>query len=175
MSRFLTVIVFVFLFSADLFGQTNRENVKNTPRYASSRSASDKTVIEQLFIAWNSHDADKVAAAFGEDAVYEDVAAGHINRGRAEVRKWAEEAFVVIENFKIEVVRSSFYKGGGVVEWVWSGTDKGLFKTGKKFSVRGVSVIEVHRGKISSYKEFYDFSTVMRQLGLLPTDKEKVT
>lgn len=59
-----------------------------------------------------------------------------------------------------------------MVEWVWSGTDKGLLKTGKNFSVRGVSIIEVRRGKVSRYKEFYDFSTVLRQLGLLSAGKE---
>ena len=104
--------------------------------------------------------------------MYEDMAAGHISRGRTEVRKWAEGAFAGIENFKLETVSISFQNGRGVAEWVWSGTDKGLLKTGKKFSVRGVSVFEVRGGKISRYKEYYDFSTVMRQVGLLPTEKE---
>ena len=31
--------------------------------------------------------------------------------------------------------------GHGTIEWTFSGTDKDVFKTGKKFSVRGVSVI----------------------------------
>ncbi len=136
------------------------------------KAASDKKVIEKFFAAWNSNDADKAAAYFSEDAVYEDVAAGQIKRGRAEVREWVEGAVVAVENFKLEIVSSSFHKGHGVVEWVWSGTDKGLLKTGKKFSVRGVSVYEIRGGKISRYKEFYDFATVMRQVGLLPAEKE---
>ena len=86
-----------------------------------------------------------------------------------EIRKWVAGAFRDIEHFKLEVVRSSVYKGGGIVEWVWSGTDKGLFKTGKSFSVRGVSVIEARSGKVASYREYYDSATFMRQLGLLPT------
>ena len=134
-------------------------------------SSSDKKVIEQLFAAWNSHDADKVANVFTEDAVYEDVTASHISRGRAEVRKWAAGAFVVFENFKMEVVSSYVHNGRGVAEWVWSGTDKGLHKTGKNFSVRGVSVIEVRDGKISSCKDYYDFATAMKQLGLLPAQE----
>lgn len=170
MSRLFTVIVLVFLFSAALAAQTNRDNV--TDASVSPRSASEKKLIEQLFTAWNSRDADKVAASFCRNAEYEDVTAGQINRGRAEVRNWAAGAFADIENFKIEIKNRSIYSGGGVVEWVWSGIDKGLFKTGKKFSVRGVSVIEVRRGKISRYKEFYDFSTVMRQLGMLPAGQE---
>ena len=151
---------------------TYQGNFGNSAIYAAPQGAGDEKAIERLFAAWNSHDADKVVAAFTEDVVYEDVAAGHINRGRTEVRKWAEGAFAGIENFKIETVSSSFQNGRGVAEWVWSGADKGLLKTGKKFSVRGVSVFEVRGGKISRYKEYYDFSTVMRQVGLLPAEKE---
>ena len=139
---------------------------------STGRSLAARKPIERLFAAWNSGDAEKVVEAFSSDAVYEDVAAGQVNRGRDEIRKWVAGAFRDIENFKLEVIRSSFYKGGGMVEWVWSGTDKGLFKTGKSFSVRGVSVIEVRAGKVSGYKEYYDFGTVMRQLGLLPNDKQ---
>lgn len=141
----------------------------NSSIYAQS---SGNDVIKQLFAGWTSHDPDKVAAVFTEDAVYEDVTASHVSRGRAEVRKWAEGAFMVFEDFKMEFVSGSFANGRGFAEWIWTGTDKGLLKTGKKFSVRGVSVYELHRGKISSYKEFYDFATVMKQVGVLPPEKE---
>lgn len=144
----------------------------NCSKTAITRSSNDARLVEQLFTAWNSRDADKVAECFSKNAVYEDVAAGQTHRGRDEIRKWAAGAFVDIENFKIEVIDSFVREGRGIVEWKWSGTDKGLMKTGKSFSVRGVSVIEVSQGKISSYKEYYDFGTVMRQLGLLPAGKE---
>ena len=50
----------------------------------------------------------------------------------------------------------------------FSGTDKGMFKTGKKFSVRGVSILTLKNGKISHNVDYYDAATVMKQLGLLP-------
>jgi steroid delta-isomerase-like uncharacterized protein len=131
----------------------------------------ERKTIEKLFAAWNFRDVEKVMAVFANEAVYDDAAAGQIHRGKNEIREWVAGAFRDIENFKIEVTRSSFYKGGGIIEWVWSGTDKGLFKTGKSFSVRGVSVVEVRRGKVEHYTEYYDFATVMRQLGLLPAEK----
>ena len=54
---------------------------------------------------------------------------------------------------------------------MFSGTDKDVFKTGKKFSVRGVSVIDMRDGKISpQHVDFYDVATIMRQVvGQLPT------
>jgi ketosteroid isomerase-like protein len=44
-----------------------------------------------------------------------------------------------------------------------------VFNTGKKFSVRGVSAIDVRDGKISRSVDFYDSATIMRQVGVLPT------
>ncbi len=137
-----------------------------------ARHAAYSNEIAELFVAWNSHDPDKVAASFTEDAVYEDVAEGHISRGRSEVRNWAKGAFAVVGDFKYKVVSSSSHNGHGVAEWILIGTDKGLFKTGKKFTVRGASVFEVRGGKISRYTEFYDVATIMRQVGVLPTPKE---
>jgi steroid delta-isomerase-like uncharacterized protein len=131
-------------------------------------SSTDKKTIEQLFAAWSSHDPDKLANLFGKDAVYEDVTADHISRGSAEVRKWAAGGFSVFENFKMEVASISVHNGRGVAEWVWTATDK---KLGKNFSVRGVSIIEVRGGKISRCKDYYDFATAMRQMGLLPAQE----
>jgi steroid delta-isomerase-like uncharacterized protein len=151
---------------------TFNANAQNSSRRAVAQAGSDKRVVEQMFAGWNSHDADKVAAAFSENATYEDVAADQIRHGRAEVREWAAGAFEVFENFKMEIVSSSFHNGSGFVEWIWSGTDKGMHKTGKNFSVRGVSIVEIRKGKIVRYKEFYDWATAMRQLGLLPAENK---
>jgi len=147
----------------------------NSSKYAVPQAGHPKEIV-QLFAAWNSHEPDKVAAAFTEDGVYEDVTAGHVSRGRAEIRKWAEGGFGAFGNLKMEAVSSSYHNGRGVTEWVWSATDKadkGLFKTGKSFSVRGVSVYEVRKGKISRYTEYYDGAAIMKQIGLpMPTEKE---
>ena len=148
---------------------THDGNAQKSSTQAAKQAGSDKRIVEQMFTGWNSRDPDKVAAAFSEDAVYEDVTADHISRGRAEVRKWAAGAFEVFENFKMEIVSSSFHTGSGVVEWIWSGTDKGI---GKNFSVRGVSIVEIRKGKILRCKEFYDWAKAMKQLGLLPAEKK---
>ena len=128
----------------------------------------DNAIVEQAMAAWNAHDADRIAAAYSEDIVYEDVAFGAVNRGRAEMHKFAVDILAAVPDMKLEIVSLAVHDGHGAVEWVWSGTDKGLFKTGKHFSVRGASVFEIRGGKIVSNKDYYDVATVMRQLGLLP-------
>jgi steroid delta-isomerase-like uncharacterized protein len=124
--------------------------------------------VKQAFAAWSAHDPDKLVSFYTDDVVYEDVAYGAVNHGAAELRKFAAEFFEAVPDMKLEPVRSSIRDGHGVVEWVLSGTDKGLYKTGKKFSVRGASIFEMRGGKCASNKDFYDFATIMKQVGVLP-------
>jgi len=132
------------------------------------RKAAGGGFMQQAFAAWNSHAPDKVVTYYTEDVVYEDVAYGAVNHGRAELRKFAAGFIEAVPDLRLEVVSSSIHNGHGVAEWVLSGTDKGLYKTGKKFSVRGASVFAMRGGKCSSNKDFYDLATIMRQVGVLP-------
>jgi len=135
-------------------------------------AAQEKPQISESFIAaWNSHDVEKVISVFTDDVLYEDVAFGALNHGSAELRKFATSIFEAVPDVKFELVSSTVDKGHGTIEWVFTGTDKGLYKTGKRFSVRGVSVIDLRGGKISRNLDFYDAASIMRQVGLLPSEK----
>jgi limonene-1,2-epoxide hydrolase len=70
--------------------------------------------------------------------------------------------------FHIAVVSAHITRGYGTIEWIMSGTDTAVFGTGKPFSVRGVSIVEVRNGKINSISDYYDAATIMRQVGALP-------
>jgi len=118
--------------------------------------------------AWNSHDADAVVAVFTDDAFYEDVPFGVVNQGSAQIRAFAQFFFTVVPDLKVDLINSDLKGGHGTIEWVFSGTDVGLYKTGKQFSVRGVTVIDVHGTKISRNSDYYDLATILRDLGLLP-------
>ena len=127
-----------------------------------------QSLLEKQFAAWNSHDPDKVAACYTDDATYEDVAFGEVAHGREELKKMAAGFFAAVPDMKLEIVSSSQHGNEGSVEWVFSGTDAGLYKTGKKFSVRGASRFQLRGGKFSSNKDFYDSASIMRQVGVLP-------
>jgi steroid delta-isomerase-like uncharacterized protein len=128
----------------------------------------DAAVAEKWIAAWNSHDPDKMLSLFTDDIVYEDVAFGEVSHGSAELRKFAASEFDGVPDLELKRLRADIHGGHGTIEWTFSGTDKGVFKTGKKFSVRGVSVIEMRNGKISRNLDFYDVATIMRQVGQLP-------
>lgn len=126
-------------------------------------------VAEKWIAAWNSHNPDKMLSLFTEDVVYEDVAFGEVSHGTAELRKFFVSEIEGVPDLELKLLSSNIQGGHGTIEWMFSGTDKGVFKTGKTFSVRGVSVIDMREGKISRNLDFYDSATIMRQVGQLPT------
>jgi steroid delta-isomerase-like uncharacterized protein len=135
------------------------------------QTATHKNGIAESWIsAWNSHDPDKVAAIFTPDVTYEDVPFGAVNHGSAELRKFAASEFEGSPDLHVELASSSIEGEHGSIEWTFSGTDAGMFKTGKKFSVRGVSIVTVKNGKISRNVDYYDVATLMKQLALLPSE-----
>jgi len=140
----------------------------------SSLSAQDKAAAGESAIgakwaaAWNSHNADTMVAAFTDEVYYEDVAFGEVSHGTAELRKFATDEWAGVSDLQLKVVRASVHGGHGTIEWTFSGTDKGVFNTGKKFTVRGVSVVDVRGGKISRCLDYYDAATIMKQVGALP-------
>jgi steroid delta-isomerase-like uncharacterized protein len=133
-------------------------------------------IAESWFAAWNSHDPEKVIAIFTPDVLFEDVTFRATSHGSPELRKFAASIFDAVPDAKFELVNASADRKCGHIEWVFSGTDHGLYKTGKRFSVRGVSVIDVRQGRISRELDYYDAASIMRQVGLLgppKTDSEK--
>lgn len=138
---------------------------------AQMAAAQKKTPIADGWIAaWNSHDGEKVVAIFTTDVLFEDVTLGAVNQGSAELRKFAASAFEAVPDMKLEMVNSSVDRGHGSIEWIFSGTDHGFYKTGKRFSVRGVSVIDLHGGKISREVDYWNAASIIRQVGLLPPE-----
>ncbi len=128
-------------------------------------------VAESFIAAWNSHEVEKVISLFTNDVLYEDVTFGAVNHGPSDLRKFAASIFEAVPDVRFELVNSTVNGDHGTIEWVFTGTDKELYKTGKRFSVRGVSVIDLRGGRISRNLDFYDAASIMRQVGLLASDK----
>ena len=137
------------------------------PLHSSSAPATS-SVAESWIAAWNSHDPAKWATHFTADIYYEDVTFGEISRGSAEAQKFAGSFFADVPDLKLELADSSIDGDHGSIQWILSGTDKGIFKTGKPFKVRGVGIITITSGKISRSVDYYDLATIMKQVGLLP-------
>jgi steroid delta-isomerase-like uncharacterized protein len=122
--------------------------------------------------AWSSHDADKLLSLFADDCVYEDVTFGAVNRGLHELRAFAEAVFSAVPDFRIDLTTCFAAGNRAIMEWTLSGTHRGdlpgMPATGKQFSVRGVTVLELQTQKICRNSDYWDAASIMRQVGLLP-------
>jgi steroid delta-isomerase-like uncharacterized protein len=130
-------------------------------------------VLEAWAMAWSSHDTEKVLSLFTDDCIYEDVTFGVINRGKEELRAFADGVFAGIPDFKVDLTTRFAADTWAGMEWVMSGTHKGNFPgmpaTGNHFSTRGVTILELQVGKIRRNSDYWDAASVMRQVGLLPS------
>lgn len=100
-------------------------------------------VLDEWATAWSSHDTDKVLSLFTDDCLYDDVTFGVVNRGKKELRAW-------------------------VLTGTHHADFPGMPATGKRFSVRGATILELQGEKIRRNSDYWDAATVMRQVGLLP-------
>ena len=106
------------------------------------------------------------------DVVYEDVAFGVVNHGREETRRHFQEAFAAFPDLQFELTSLVVAGSRGAAEWTMPGTHTGdypgLPATHQRLSVRGTSVFELAGDTIQRNRDYWDFATVLRQLGLLP-------
>jgi len=132
---------------------------------------SENTSIEAV-AAINNRNMEKFFSCYTDDCIYEDLAVGKINHGKAELKAFYDELLVMAADVKMEEKLN--IRAGDLVasEWVMSGTNTGdipaIRATGKKFSIRGCSIIQLRDGKISRQSDYYNFVSLLQQLGVLP-------
>lgn len=137
----------------------------------SDRQAEVKQMFTDYAATWSTHDVDKMASFFTDDCVFENLARGQVHRGKDKLKEWAKMSFVSFPDFKLEL--TSIFVSGNLLgcEWVITGTHTGnapdFPATGKSFSVRGSSIVELVNGKIKRESIYWDFMTFLRQLELM--------
>jgi steroid delta-isomerase-like uncharacterized protein len=122
-------------------------------------------ILQDYVTASNSHDWNKISPLFTDDCVYEDIGAGEVCHGKQELKAYFDGMLVWSADFRIES-KSLFATGNGIAsEWVMTGTHKA---TGKKYSIRGVSVSELRDGRIRRNTDYWNMSAFLEQIGWLP-------
>jgi steroid delta-isomerase-like uncharacterized protein len=129
-------------------------------------------VVKDYYIAWNSYDVEKIISFFTDDCVYESLASGLVNRGKKQLGDYTKATFSWSPDLKFEM--KSFFGTDNWIgtEWLMTGTHvgdlTGIRATNKRFSIRGTSVIELRKGKISRNSDYWNIMTFLQQVGLMP-------
>ena len=100
-------------------------------------------IAEGLGAAWWSGDVEKIASFFTVDCVYEAVCHGFLYSGQEQLKAMASAILDAIPDLKLEL-KSLFAAGDWLAaQWIETGT-----QNGKRFSLPGASIVELHEGKI---------------------------
>jgi len=119
--------------------------------------------------AWNIHDVDKIATYYTNDCIKEDLAIGKSTRGINEMKALIAGAFATIPDMDIKLVTVFTSGDWAATEWIMSGSYSNNFPgmpqaTGKSFSVRGASIIELRNDKISRISDYWNYASFLQQI-----------
>jgi steroid delta-isomerase-like uncharacterized protein len=144
-------------------------------------SVGDDLLLQRWADGWSAHDPERVASLYADDCVYEDVPLGAVSRGRRELATLGrsfplcglggrpQDAF---PDFGIELTGGFVAGDRAAMEWVMSGTHArgrpGVPATGRRFRVRGATMLELRDGRVTRNTDYWDTATLLTQLGLMP-------
>src|SRR5439155_14788947 len=84
---------------------------RSAARMSSSMSPEQiRRLVDAMYATWTLHEPERVDALFTDDAVHEDVAGGHISRGKAEIKQLMRAAFAFASDFRSNMRSLSFSK-----------------------------------------------------------------
>jgi steroid delta-isomerase-like uncharacterized protein len=125
---------------------------------------------EGYFGAWNAHDPEAVAAAFSDGGSYTDpTVTGPPLTGSA-ITEHARALLTAFPDLSFRTAGSHPADGGQVITpWLMHGTNTGPWNgqppTGRPVAMRGVDVLTVTAGKITSAEGYFDRQAMAEQLG----------
>jgi steroid delta-isomerase-like uncharacterized protein/uncharacterized protein (TIGR02118 family) len=94
---------------------------------------------------------------------------GVVNRGPDELRAFADAIFAAIPDFAIDLSAHFVGDGWGAMEWTMAGTHAGdlpgVPATGRRFSVRGSTILELRPDGIARCSDYWDMATFLAQVG----------
>jgi len=130
-------------------------------------------ILQDYVTSWNSHDVERLLSFFTDDCIYEDLATAVVKHGKKELKALLNDLFVSIPDVKFDFKAVFSVEDRGAMEWVMSGTYTGdseiakISATGKSFSVRGASIMELLNGKISRNSDYWNFASFVQQVSYL--------
>ena len=142
------------------------------------------TLVQTLYDLMNNHQSDpawldKSLTFFAEDCEVIDVPSGMTSRGPDGYKQlilFFEEGF---PDSGIEITNLFATEDQAVVEFIGRGTNTGPLHmptgdvppTGRLVELRFCDVYRIGKGKIVSYRSYYDALGFLQQLGLIPSQE----
>jgi steroid delta-isomerase-like uncharacterized protein len=136
----------------------------------------DEQFVKNFWSAWNSHNWEKTSPFYADNCIMEDLPS-KICQDKREIEAYYKYLLIGYPDLNFEA-KSCFGSDNKIAtEWIMRGTHTGntsRFKaTGKRFSIPGVSILEIQAGKIIHETDYWDMHSLLQQLGLMPSMGQK--
>ncbi len=129
-------------------------------------------ILADLTQAFNAHDAERVAGYYAKDYTGFDVSRAGPHQGREGVLRMLGEYFAAFPDLEFQLEETIIDSDRIVRVWTANGTHQGsvmnIPPTGRRVSVRGVSVLTLKEGQVKDGLYIWDVAGLLRSLGLLP-------
>ena len=132
-------------------------------------------IVRMFHESWDLRDPERGVSVIAADCQFEDVARGEVQTGpdgyRNDYHRWR----TAFPDGVVKVTRVIVQDDWAVVEFINRGTQTGplvsslgeFAPTGRFMEVRYCSVMRVSEGKVVEGRDYYDASSIARQLGLV--------
>ena len=137
-------------------------------------SLDNVTVARTFHQSWDDRDPDVGASVIADDCEFVDVPRGELQIGPQGYKNDYERWRTAFPDGMVKITNIIAEGDWVVVEFTNSGTNTGPLKTAigdfpptnRKIEVSYCSVMQIKNGKVISGRDYYDVSTILRQLGL---------
>lgn len=129
-------------------------------------------MINGLIEAWNAHDVSELARYHAPGYQGIDVGAAEPQLGPEGVRLAASSYFQAFPDLGFQVEEMVVHGTRVTLAWTATGTHQGMLMhipaTGKRVSVRGISLLTIKQGQVQRALHLWDVAGLLRAIGLLP-------
>jgi steroid delta-isomerase-like uncharacterized protein len=128
--------------------------------------------VSELLDAWNAHDVERLQLLYAGDYSGVDIGRALPQQGPHGIRTAAVDYLRAFPDLRFEMERPVVQGNEAIVTWTAHGTHNGelmhIPATGRRVSVRGVSVLTIEGGKVRRGEYIWDVAGMLRSIGLLP-------
>jgi steroid delta-isomerase-like uncharacterized protein len=124
--------------------------------------------------AWEAQPlaAEPIAAAYVDDAIYEEVATGVVRTGRGEILAYLTDFFAAFADARAEVEVAFAAGERGAATWTFTGRYTGHLPgfppgTGQPVTFRGASILDLRGGMIARETQYFDVYGLLVQIGVV--------
>ncbi len=157
----------LFLLFILLFTMTGFSNEKTNKKIRQNEE-----LVHNFFETLNSYNTDKLVLLFSEDGTYEEVCSSRLLKGRDAIVRYINVTLKGIPDSKFEIETIVANEYHATVEWIWTGTntvgwpDMNIPATGKFIKLKGISVMDIENGKIKSNRDYWDWNSFLKGIGV---------